>query len=125
MEDVRTYFEDIEGTGVLATSDVAGNVNTALYAKPHFMDDGTVAFIMAEHRSYHNLKSNPRASYLFMETHPKEKSHEGKRLYLAMVREEQNDALISSLRRHSHGEGLEGRHLVFFEIVGVRPLVGG
>lgn len=122
--DMRSYFEEIEGTGVLATSDVQGNVDTALYAKPHFMDDGTVAFIMADRQSYLNLKSNPRASYLFMEKNPKGKSYDGKRLYLKMVREDQNDTLISSLRRQSHGEGKEGSHLVFFEIGCVRPLVG-
>jgi hypothetical protein len=122
--DMRSYFEKTEGTGVLATADVEGNVDTALYARPHFMDDGSLVFIMADRQSYHNLKSNPQASYLFLEKNPNEKRYEGKRLYLKMVRDEQNEALISSLRRRSYGEGKEGRHLVFFEIVQVRHLVG-
>jgi hypothetical protein len=122
--DIRSYFEKTEGTGILATSDFEGNVDTALYARPHFMDDGTLAFIMAENQSYHNLNSNPRASYLFIEKNPKEKRYEGKRLYLKMLRDEQNKELISSLRRNSYGEEKEGRHIVFFEIVRLRPLVG-
>jgi hypothetical protein len=122
--DMRIYFEKTEGTGVLATSDIEGNVDTALYARPHFMDDGSLVFIMADRQSYRNLKSNPRASYLFLEKNPEGKRYEGKRIYLKMVRDEQNEALISSLERRSFGEGKEGRHLVFFEIVRVRPLVG-
>jgi len=79
---------------------------------------------MADRLSYHNIKANPRASYLFMVKHPAEKKYEGKRLYLKMVKDEKDGAFISSIRQHTHGEGKAGRHAVFFEIVKVRPLVG-
>lgn len=122
--DMRSYFDNTEGTGVLATADAEGNVDTALYGRPHFMDDGTLVFIMAERQSYHNLKSNPRASYLFIEKEPLEKKYEGKRLYLKMVKDVQDEELIRSLRQHPHGEGKAGRHAVFFDITNIRPLVG-
>ena len=122
--EMKSYFESVEGIGVLATADAEGNVDTALYGRPHFMDDGTFVFIMADRKSYRNLKANPRASYLFMEKNPAEKKYAGKRLYLTMVKDEQDDTFINSLRQHSHGEGKAGRHAVFFEIVNVRPLVG-
>jgi hypothetical protein len=32
------YFENAKGIGVLATTDASGQVNQALYAKPHFPD---------------------------------------------------------------------------------------
>ena len=56
------YFENTEGTGILATADSNGNVDIALYARPHAIDEQTVAFIMNEHLSYKNLTSNPKAA---------------------------------------------------------------
>ncbi len=29
------YFETVEGTGILATADSEGNVDLAIYARPH------------------------------------------------------------------------------------------
>ena len=65
--DLKQYFKETEGTGVLATSDVMGNVDAAIYARPHFMEDGTVALIMKDRLSHANLQSNPRATFLFTE----------------------------------------------------------
>ncbi len=122
--ELRDYFEHTDGTGVLATCDAAGSVDTALYAAPHFMEDETIAFIMAERRSYANLRSNPNASYLFIESHPGTKKYEGRRLTLTMVREEQDEKLVESLRRKIRGTSTNDRHVVYFEIREIRPLVG-
>ena len=40
--ELRDYFENKNGLGVLATADVEGKVNTAVYARPHIMEDGTL-----------------------------------------------------------------------------------
>ncbi|MCK7504903.1 MAG: pyridoxamine 5'-phosphate oxidase family protein [Desulfobacterales bacterium] len=63
------YFEKATGLGhPLATADSAGaKVNAAVYAKPHFIDEETVAFIMADGLTHHNVQQNPRAAYLFKE----------------------------------------------------------
>ena len=53
--NLENYFENVKGTGVLATADGQGRVDVALYSKPHFMDDGTIAFIMADRLTHHNL----------------------------------------------------------------------
>jgi len=45
------YFENTDGTGVLATADDKGNVDAALYARPHCLDETTVAFVMNERLS--------------------------------------------------------------------------
>ena len=37
--NLHDYFENTTGTGVLATADSSGNVNAAIYARPHVMDD--------------------------------------------------------------------------------------
>ena len=123
---LREYFGETRGTGVLATADAEGVVNAAIYARPHFLGDDTVAFIMADRRSYRNLESNPHAAYLFT---AEANGYSGKRLYLTKVGEETDPAKVQSLRRRSTPklcEAKEGekRFLVHFRIDGVRPLVG-
>ncbi len=121
--DLKAYFESHTGTGVLATADGEGNVDAALYSRPHFMDDGTIAFIMNDRLSHRNLQSNPRAAFLFQESGSK---RGGIRLYLEKVREEEDAGLIEKLRKHRKpGEEDEGkkRFLVFFKIEKTRPLV--
>ena len=63
----KEYFSSTSGKGVLSTSDSSGNVDSAVYAKPHFMDDGSLAFIMRDRLTHANLTSNPKAVYLFIE----------------------------------------------------------
>lgn len=120
---LREYFENTRGRGVLATADADGRVDAAVYARPHAMDDGTVAFIMADRLSHRNLESNPHAAYLFFESG---EGYAGKRLFLTRMREEKDSPLIETLRRRcSSGEDSKGtRYLVFFRVDRVLPLVG-
>ena len=117
------YFENTEGTGVLATSDSNGNVDVAIYARPHIIDEKTVAFIMNERLSYKNITSNPKAAYLFLEDAP---GYKGKRLYLTKTKEETDKELIDSMRRKSekHHEVDSNKHLVYFSVDKIRSLVG-
>jgi hypothetical protein len=119
------YFENTKGLGVLATSDAEGNVNTALYGRPHVMDENTVAFIMNERMSYANVQANPRAAFMFVEH---TEGYKGKRLYLKKTKESDDQELIASMRRCEHGKKTGEpvqKHLVYFEIDRTRPLVGG
>ena len=59
MEALKDYFENTNGVGVMATADKEGKVNTAVYSRPHFLEDGSVAFIMRDRLTHHNLQSNP------------------------------------------------------------------
>ena len=43
--------------GALANSDDKGKFDVAIYAKPHIMDDWTIAFIMADGLTHQNLQS--------------------------------------------------------------------
>ena len=122
--ELKEYFEETEGTGILATSDDQGRVDVAVYAKPHFMDDGNIAFIMADRLTHHNLRSNPGAAYLFVEEGP---GYKGVRLFLTKVREEQDSDLLYSIRRRRYpnkGEKGKTRFLVFFQVDKVLPLIG-
>jgi hypothetical protein len=123
---LKVYFASAKGTGVLATADAKGNVDAAVYARPHVIDEETVAFIMADRTSHGNLQSNPHAVYLFMEDGD---AYAGKRLYLTKVKEETDASKIQALRRRKvppvsdPTEG-EARYLVFFRVDKTRPLVG-
>ncbi|MFC1880586.1 pyridoxamine 5'-phosphate oxidase family protein [Thermodesulfobacteriota bacterium] len=119
---LEEYFDIKKGVGVLSTADSDGKVDAAIYARPHFMEDGSLAFIMRDRLSHHNLQSNPHAAYLFKE---EGSGYTGKRLFLTRVREEQNTELLESLKRRksAYGNG-EDRHLVFFKLDRELPLVG-
>ena len=120
--ELREYFENTEGTGVMATADKDGKVDTAIYARPHFMDDGTIAMIMRDRLTHHNLESNSHACYMFIEKGP---GYKGKRLFLTKVREEQDSELLQSLRRRQYiNKNDESKFLVFFQIDKELPLVG-
>ena len=90
---LKNYFNTTKGIGVLSTADSDGNVDSAIYARPHFTEDGTLAMIMRDRLSHHNLQSNPRATYLFKEEGP---GYRGKRLFMTKVSEEQNTELLES-----------------------------
>jgi hypothetical protein len=120
------YFDSVKGIGVLSTADASGKVNSAVYARPHVVDEQTIAFIMADRLSHANLQSNPHAAYLFKEEGPK---YIGKRLYLTRIREEKDSPMIDQLRRKKYPE-VEGKYegvakfLVFFRVDRVLPLIG-
>jgi len=120
------YFEKARGRGVIATSDAKGKVGMAVYGRPHFINEKTVAFIMADRLMHKNLQSNPNASYLFMESGER---YIGKRLYLTKIREEKDSDLIDQIRRRDRRSsyrvyGDKSKYLVYFRIDKVLPLIG-
>lgn len=123
--NLKGYFENAKGVGVISTADSSGKVNAAIYGRPHFMDDATVAFIAADRLTHANLKTNPSAVYLFKE----EGTYEGKRLYMTKTREDQDSPLIDEIRRKKYQE-VEGKYkteskfLLYFQLDKVLPLIG-
>jgi hypothetical protein len=119
------YFETAEGTGILATADSDGNVDLAVYASPHMMEDETFVLIMSDKLSHANLQTNPKAAYMFIE---KTKGYVGKRLYLQKIREENDAELVQSIRRRKRydedGESVSASSAVYFKVNRIRPLVG-
>jgi len=123
---IREYFEKKKGRGVIATADSEGRVGVAVYARPHFIDEKTVAFIMADRLMHKNVQSNPHAAYLFLESGDR---YVGKRLYLTKIKEEKNSALIDKIRRKESCPVYDKyrdkiRYLVYFHVDKVLPLIG-
>jgi hypothetical protein len=122
MEALKEYFESARGTGIMATADKEGKVNAAIYSRPHFLEDGSIAFIMRDRLTHHNLQSNPYAAYLFREEGP---GYNGKRLHLRKIREEEDIELIKSLSRREYKDEKPGsKFLVAFQVDKVLPLIG-
>ncbi len=121
---LANYFENIKGTGILATSDNEGNVDVAIYARPYVIEEHKIAFSMLERLSYANIQSNPKAAYLFME---QGEGYNGKRLYLTKLGEETDPERIKELKKQHNKiftEDMINKHLVYFKIDKTRPLVG-
>jgi hypothetical protein len=120
------YFEKTQGHGVIAAGDSEGKMAIAVYAKPHFINEKTVAFLMADRLIHKNLESNSHCAYLFMES---SNGQAGKRLYLTKTKEEKDNELIDKMLRKGVcpvDEGyIKGKgYLVYFKIDKVLPLVG-
>ena len=120
------YFVNAKGIGVLATTDMSGQVNQVIYAKPLFLDkddEATCSFVMANRLTHDNVGHNPSASYLFIE---RGEEYVGKRLSLVVMDEDTDPEKIKSICRRTAVEISEAecKFLVHFHVEGVRPLMG-
>ncbi len=124
--NLKEYFENAQGVGVMATSDATGVVDTAIYSRPHIEDNDTVAFIMREHLTHKNLQESQHANYLFLEDG---QGYQGVRLFMTKIDETNDSELIQSMtRRHLTPEEdckRGPKHLVRFQVDRVLNLVGG
>ena len=121
--NLKEYFESTKGMGVLSTADDQGQVNAAVYARPHVLEDGNVAFIMRDRLSHHNLQSNPRAAYLFRE---KGAGYGGLRLHMTKVHEESGTPRVREICRRCRIDDDPNavRFMVAFKIDKELPLIG-
>jgi hypothetical protein len=121
--DLQKYFEKTRGMGVLSTADEAGRVNAAVYARPHILEDGSLAFIMRDRLTHHNLQSNPRAAYLFRANGG---GYKGLRLHLTKTHEESGTDRVNDLCRRCKIDNNPDavRFLVTFKIDRELPLLG-
>ncbi|MFH1723647.1 MAG: pyridoxamine 5'-phosphate oxidase family protein [Elusimicrobiota bacterium] len=123
--ELKKYFDEKKGIGVLATADKDGKVDAAVYARPHVFEDGSVAFITNDRLTRRNLQSNPHAAFLFIEQGGES---EGKRLFLTKFQEEAGGKLLEELVKNTrctaedYGEG--PKFLVYFKVEKVLPLIG-
>lgn len=113
------------GTGVIATADKDGNINTAIYAAPHIVDDETVAWGMTEGRTYRNLRENPNAAFIHQAPGD---GAAGVRMTLRLqeIQEAGNilDAIRARAQKVSGAAAAEMvRYVGYFKVVETRPLM--
>ncbi len=127
MINLKEYFDNNEGFGVLSTAGQEGRVDSAVYAKPHITRNNLAAFVMGGKLTHSNLENNPYAVYLFREEGP---GYKGKRLYLKKEKESGDPAELKNVCREAwpaadeSGYCERGEFLVFFRVESVLPLVG-
>ena len=122
--NLKTYFDDHQGFGVLSTADRDGIVDAAVYSRPHVGSDGSLAFIMRDRLTHANIRSNPHAMYLFRED---QSGYRGVRLFLTQTAETDDPQLIEKIRRREkpdRGVGEENRFVVFFKVDKAIELIG-
>jgi hypothetical protein len=123
--NLKEYFESQHGIGILSTADAEGRVDAAVYSRPHVFDDSTVAFVMRDRLTHHNVSQNAHAAYLFLEDGSR---LAGVRLFLRKLKEETEHDLIAAMtRRHLTAEEDQAKgpkFLVTFTVEKVLPLVG-
>ena len=123
--DWKDYFEKKSGMGFLATSNSKGDVDIAVYSRPKVMEDGTLAYGMADRLTHANLQENPRAVYAFNEG-----GFQGVRIFLEKVREETEGQMLDAIRQEADrvvGPGIGDlvKQVVYFRVTKDLPLVGG
>jgi len=124
--NLNKYFTETKGTGVMATCDDNGVVDTAIYSRPHVQGKDEIAFVMRDRLTHKNLEKNRHANYLFLEDGH---GYNGVRIFLSKLDESSDQELIASLsRRHISPEDdrLQGqKFLVRFKVDKVVSLIGG
>ncbi len=122
---LKQYLESREGKSILSSANADGMVTSAIYSRPHVFDDGTIAFVMRKRLTHDNLKTNPYASYMFIE---EGHGYQGIRLFLKKIKEDSDNVLIDSMkRRHLTPEEDEAKgpkFLMCFRVERILPLIG-
>lgn len=114
-----------QGLGVMATASKDGAVNTAVYARPHVIDEQTMVWGMTNGRTYRNITETPQASFLFKASTP---GFSGVRLALELVKTEESGSMLSKIKENADatvgpGTGAAVTHAAWFTVTAVRPLI--
>ena len=122
---LKKYLESREGKSILSSANADGMVTSAIYSRPHVFDDGTIAFVMRKRLTHENLKTNPYASYMFIE---EDRGYQGIRLFLKKIKEDADSALIDKMkRRHlttAEDEAKGPKFMMYFRVERILPLIG-
>jgi len=114
-----------QGLGIMATASKDGSVNTAVYARPHVIDEQTMVWGMTEGRTYRNITENPQASFLFKVSDP---GFSGIRLALELLKTEESGPMLAKIKENADktvgpGTGTAVTHAAWFKVTEVRPLI--
>jgi hypothetical protein len=113
------------GLGVMSTSSSDGKVNSAVYARPHVIDETTLVWGMTDKRTYQNLTRNRHAAFLYKTNGP---GFSGVRLALELIRTEEEGELLATIKANTDvvvgpGAGAAVTHAAWFRVTELRPLI--
>lgn len=113
------------GLAVMSTAAADGSVNSAVYARPHVIDETTLVWGMTDRRTYQNICENRHASFLFKTGTP---GFSGVRLTLELIRTEEAGELLESIKANADvvvgpGAGAAVTHAVWFRVMERRDLI--
>ena len=127
-KQVMKMFNKKTRIGALATADKDGHVNAAVFGSPRMIDEDTVIMAIGDNRSFQNLQSNPRASFIVIEPGEAPTEWKGVRLYLEMDSFERYGELLDSFRENIRKvAGDKSANAIVaairFKVTDVRPLI--
>ena len=113
------------GVGVMSTSSSDGKVSSAIYGRPHIIDENTLVWGMTDRRTFQNLTRNRHAAYLFKTNGP---GFTGVRLLLELIKTEEEGDLLETIKANTDqivgaGAGSAVKHAAWFRITEVRDLI--
>lgn len=113
------------GLAVMSTAAADGSVNSAVYARPHVIDETTLVWGMTDNRTYRNICENRHASFLFKTNSP---GFSGVRLALELIKTEEDGELLESIKKNAEtvvgvGAGAAVTHAVWFKVTETRDLI--
>lgn len=111
------------GVGVMSTSSSDGRVTSAVYARPHVIDETTLVWGMTDKRTYQNLSRNRHAAFLFKTADP---GFNGVRLSLELLKTEEEGDLLDTIRKSAEtvaGNGISITHAAWFKVTEMRSLI--
>ena len=114
-----------QGLAVMSTSAADGSVNSAIYARPHVIDESTLVWGMTDKRTYRNISENGHASFLFKTSSP---GFSGVRLSLELLKTEEEGELLETIKANAEavvgpGAGVAVTHAVWSKVTEVRDLI--
>lgn len=113
------------GLAVMSTAAADGCVNSAVYARPHVIDETTLVWGMTDRRTFRNISENRHASFLFKTNSP---GFSGVRLTLELIKSEEEGELLDTIKANADavvgpGAGAAVTHAVWFRVTEVRELI--
>jgi hypothetical protein len=122
------YFNKSPRIGTLSTADKAGNVDSAVFGSPHMTDEKTVVMGLGKNRTLANLKQNPHAVYLIMESGATLMDWKGIRVYLKAKNIATSGPVLDTFKAQmAKVAGEEAAKMIHaavtFAVTEVRPLI--